>query len=859
MSLNMESKQRTPSVIARLMGLDELSHHQPVQKKQRVLSENYLRRVASIGVTEKRHSRLSFEEKKELEDVVEVLEKLKREKDYNLSVKKGKGNLSSSEVKMAFMSQKFVDANSVDMQLHFLKGGHDALGVVDYKKNPSAKDLQEPDSLITKRRHDLQGIHHSSQSGRIKVLNSSYASYSRKTDTCNKSGRGVDQGSVKMLQKLGLGNIDKFVRSRMELENGTCLPPTNIVVLKPNLGSSSNGNSHSISLKNKEFPSPEKGDIYVDKQERKNLPKDEEPDRLISRQIGHGKNKLSRKASRSGSGDSDTLTKESGLIPFSSPSSSYRKNQYRPSFYHSDSSYVARQAKKEILERWKTTEKFQEVEVGDMSRTLGEMLAMPDHESRPRSLDIRLGGQGNSSKIGLHSDHFMKRLESANRLQQRFRKQGHNQKDGSNSIISGSSCMKSGNSCLVQDDHVVQGELKRKVEEKDPCEKVSVVFNSSSCNDICPVSEHRCTIGESMAIQEELKDKIEKKDFSGQNCVVSESSSAFVVASDSMVSEMVTDAENEFVSRSSENHKDQDFQPTDCTSLVEDDDSSSQVPDTSTQQDMSFGISQEDFFSSICSCIDFESFVNSEAAHQPSPNSVLEPPFEKGIPSSPECFQGAKTDLHGLQLQLELLKSESLEAYSEGAGMIVSSEDGSEEGSVHNSGDNGEFMRIFNVEESRDFSYLVDVFTEAGFHGKNSDLGYETWYSSEFPMRPAVFEILEKKYGEQMSWKRSERKLLFDRIISELGDILQTSIGMNWTKPVSRRLCFRKSLEAAEEELWMSLVRHDKQANRDSPVKVLGRDDGWLELGDDIEVIVTEIESSLIDQLAEEVVSIDTF
>ncbi|XP_044509171.1 uncharacterized protein LOC123228040 [Mangifera indica] len=844
----MESKQGTQSVIARLMGLDELPHNQPVQKKQRVLSENYLRRVASIGVREKCHSfRLSFEEDKEFMDAVEALEKTKIEKDNNLSVKKGKGISSSLEANMAFMSQKFVDKNSVDMQLPSSKGGQDALEIEDWKTNLSAIDLREPDSLITKHCHDLQGIQCTSQSRHIKVLNSSYASCSQKTDICNKSGRGINQGIVKMPQKLGLGNIDKFERSRMELENGTRLSPTKIVA---------NVNFYAIRMKKKEFHCPQKRDTYVDEQERKKLAKDEEPHRLISRQMWHSENNLSRKASMSG--NRDRLTEESGLMSFSSPSSSYWKNQYRLSFYHSDRSYVARQAKKEILERWKANEKFQEVEVGDRPKTLGEMLAIPDHESRPRSLDIRLGGQNNSSKIGLHSDHFAKPLESSNWLKQRFRKQGHNQKDGLKCINSGSNCIKSGDSYLVQDDQVLQIELKRKLEEKDPCEKLSVVFNSSSCNVICPDSEHRCTKQESLAIQEELKNKIEEKDLSEQNCVVTESS-AFSVASDSMVSEMVTDEEIESVSRSSENHRDQDFEPTDSTSLLEDYDDSYQVPDTLIQQDMSFGIPQEDSFSSICSCTDFESLVNLEAAYQPSPNSVLEPPFEKEISSSAECFQGAKTDMHSLQLQLELLKSESLEAYSEGGGMIVSSDDESEEGSIHNCRENEKFMRIINVEESRDFSYLVDVFTEAGFHGENSYLGCETWYSSEFPISLAVFKILEKKYGEQMSWKRSERKLLFDRINLELVDIFNTSIGMNWAKPVSRRLCFMKSIEAVEEELWNSLVHHDKQANRDSPVKLLGQDDGWLELGDDIEVIVTDIESLLIDQLAKEVVSIDSY
>ncbi|KAM3345339.1 hypothetical protein P3S68_025048 [Capsicum galapagoense] len=50
----MEKKQQTVSVIARLMGLDELPprKHLPV-KRRRILSENYLQKTASIGLREK--------------------------------------------------------------------------------------------------------------------------------------------------------------------------------------------------------------------------------------------------------------------------------------------------------------------------------------------------------------------------------------------------------------------------------------------------------------------------------------------------------------------------------------------------------------------------------------------------------------------------------------------------------------------------------------------------------------------------------------------------------------------------------------------------------------------------------------
>ncbi|KAK4353686.1 hypothetical protein RND71_025880 [Anisodus tanguticus] len=50
----MEEKQHTQSVIARLMGLDELPPQPPLSvKKRKVLSENYLQKTASIGLREK--------------------------------------------------------------------------------------------------------------------------------------------------------------------------------------------------------------------------------------------------------------------------------------------------------------------------------------------------------------------------------------------------------------------------------------------------------------------------------------------------------------------------------------------------------------------------------------------------------------------------------------------------------------------------------------------------------------------------------------------------------------------------------------------------------------------------------------
>ena len=216
-----------------------------------------------------------------------------------------------------------------------------------------------------------------------------------------------------------------------------------------------------------------------------------------------------------------------------------------------------------------------------------------------------------------------------------------------------------------------------------------------------------------------------------------------------------------------------------------------------------------------------------------------------------------------MRRQLEFLKSESFEGYSEGPGMVVSSDDDDDDGDADaDAGEespedcevNEDLIRLFGVEERRDFSYLVDVLTEAGFHSRNQDIGFDGWHSPEIPISPSAFETLEKKYDEQISWQRSARRLLFDRINSGLVEILQPCLGEPmWAKPVARRLSYW------QKELYMFLVSQEKEARKDSSEKVLGNDDGWLFLGYDVEVIGREIENLLIDELAAEIVSLESF
>ncbi|CAA7029452.1 unnamed protein product [Microthlaspi erraticum] len=236
--------------------------------------------------------------------------------------------------------------------------------------------------------------------------------------------------------------------------------------------------------------------------------------------------------------------------------------------------------------------------------------------------------------------------------------------------------------------------------------------------------------------------------------------------------------------------------------------------------------------------------TNSEEAHQPSPVSVLEPMFDDD--SLDDCEEVPHLDLHGLEKQIDTLKSES-ESYSDGSGMEVSSDD--EESVIDEAKESEESEPIvfLDTQESRDSSYVDDILAEVLLGDKNWD----------FVITPKIFEKLEKKYYTETSWKRSERRILFDRVNSALVEILESFTATpTWKKPVSRRLGIVLSTNGLKQELWKVLARQEKRAKKESFAKVPVIDiDDWLELESDDESVVCELESLIVDELLDEVVS----
>nr|XP_025887053.1 uncharacterized protein LOC101257172 isoform X2 [Solanum lycopersicum] len=241
--------------------------------------------------------------------------------------------------------------------------------------------------------------------------------------------------------------------------------------------------------------------------------------------------------------------------------------------------------------------------------------------------------------------------------------------------------------------------------------------------------------------------------------------------------------------------------------------------------------------------------LNLKETDQRSPNSVLEPPFQEEEPYT-SAFHGLCTR------QLQFLETNSEETYSEGSEMGVSTDGDSETGSPDLLQDSENILKDFKTADGRDFSYLVDVLDEASLHGINLGMCFETWHSLEYPVNPSVFDLLEKKYGKQTSWLKSERKLLFDHINSGLSEILHSFLEIYiMGKSFKRRCCSTMRRTDIEEELWRMLVSHENEIRKDLSGKAIGNETKWLQVEEEIGSICREIEKYLLEELAAELAS----
>lgn len=450
MSKETESKRRSPSVIAKLMGLDGLPTQQPAYREEKGVSENFLQTSGSVEKIQRSScrydyrssSRRSSKDEQEFKDVFEVLETSKVGSCSYPSQGSAKSNLTDAE--MAFIRQKFMDAKrlSTDEKLQSSKEFRDALGILDSNKDLLLKFLQQPDSLFTKHLHDLQGAAPQPLCGRIAAMKSSEAQMYENTHPDSKSAwqllhKNCNTASQKHRDwhsshsdcYMAQSSL-KEANSKLEGKDESSILPTRIVVLKPNLGkvlnstdavSSPCSSRPSVSDFRKDIEIPIIKNRDVELLGRRSFHRDWGPSghkaresrelaKEITRQMrtsfGNSSVRFSSSAFKGYAGDESSCSmsgNESGneaeVMSMSSKNSFDLNNQSRPSSSRSTESSVSREAKKRLSERWRLNHRSLDMGLGGRGSTLAEMLAIPDNESRPVHFDNTTDEKGFKNKF----------------------------------------------------------------------------------------------------------------------------------------------------------------------------------------------------------------------------------------------------------------------------------------------------------------------------------------------------------------------------------------------------------------------------------------------------------------------------
>ncbi|KAF5207175.1 putative methyl-coenzyme M reductase II subunit gamma [Thalictrum thalictroides] len=914
LSREMETRRRPPSVIARLMGLDALPPQQPIKRQQKKFSENYQKKTASIGYLDKRSSyegrssRRSNSQPEEFKDVFEVSESSMSKKHPNL-LQEGMANLRRNENELEFVRQTFMDVKrfSTDEKLQQSKEYHDALDVLYSNKDLLLKFLQEPDSLFTKHLHDLHDVPSPPQPGHIRVLQSSNAHGNLRTKIGKSSEQSHGSSSIQkheqgITHRKNVYIPSKVSKSRAHEKDDTCQLPTRIVVLKPNLkkvqnavrplsSPESTGGFHSGHRKKKKFGSSENFDSFQDVEHQRDSTFDvelvkhttrgsREIAREITRQMRHslssGSKMVPSMKLKGYAGDESSCSlsgnesaNDSEEMTTTSRYFNDLKNRYSPSSSYSTESSVSREAKKRLSERWKMTHRSQEVRKATRGSTLGEMLALPDRETVFKSYD----------SVG--PDAFSDNL-SRNGVTRCATPLGISSRDGwkdecvrslprSRSLPASSTCLNS-----------PKTSIRYRTPGKDRCALPNESINWHSNISRKLDSEQR----DGFLLRSNTKSF--RKTSSYSSCA-GEEENQLVQVSGLKPDEQIYDGgeKSHLVQDTDLNWDEQRYQcgdlvldaglkpdqsrlslegvdlsewrasiidipvndPLETTTSVNERELSAE---NSNPENTPIHSSEGSSIFSQCPTTEVESPASSKEAGQPSPISVLEPPFVEESSSSSDSFEKISADLHGLRMQLQLLKLESSDAYSEGSEMIVSSDEDIRDGCR----DLPREIRGLNIcdKVNRDFSYMVDVLVDSGINDADLDVLSQAWYSPECPILPSVFDELEKKYGEQTTWPRSDRRLLFDRINMGLTELLLPHMDPHPWVRLGKPIGLQWKVEHLAEELWTLVVRQCNEVKKISPEMALMNEMKWSDFGDDINTIGNGIEKLLFDELMTEVV-----
>ncbi|XP_031485819.1 uncharacterized protein LOC116254520 [Nymphaea colorata] len=959
MEKETECGRRSPSIIARLMGLDTLPAQQVESKQKRRAVETAYQtstfdkqqnrsdallhayeRYPGESILHKIHpSHVHAMEHQEFKDVFEVQETSKAHKQHYFGHRSSKRSSKLPEAEMEFVRQKLVDGKhlSTDEKLWRSKGFHDVPDDLDSKKDLFLRVLQEPDSLFTKHLHNLQTRPSPTVPNHITVLRSRTRMELEISDNYSNGGiywksEQQTEGRINM-QKGGGGcplnhNVAHFSGGGssvclhrpcqlQSLKGDNHSMATRIVVLKP-----SQRMSHpEAKVFSSECTCTEHRMHRVRRSSRQDLFEEAINWQRLSRNSSRinegsvrpkprGSREIARAVTRqlrqsvhrsSSVQHSYNLSKEDSV--YHSGSFAHCQwphelsSRFTPSYFPESPGNM--EARKHLSDRWKTAQSNGERgHHGGSSSTLGEMLGLPEPNNEKGKPFLTLGeviGQDGCNYVSVG-------------------------KEG----LTGCGCSTDqSNWQFGQDSHARRMRRPRAVPFlTEGCRHLKATGRFSSVDDIANDLIAREVISpmpewsSSSRWQPDLEEKPFTKNWnlggddgsgsskstkpnddhllSAKKCSTSHHSSSIDgggsgvgkrLLSDScslLLSDLTQDRKqlkesvsvHESYSEAAADRHDtliyQDLEPSDHATVLRKGCSRAD----SLDHDNSIGeVSSSDHcITSPRSCVTQNGpddaghgSLQKDTAEQPSPVSILEPPFEEEFSSS-ECFEKISAGLDGLRKQLHLLRMKTLQKDDAEDSDCESSVSEDLTDSCCSNADEAESKE----EENMEFSFLRDTLLNSGFDREQNILS-NTWYSPERPLDPCLFDQLDKKYGEQgklytataknVRSLRSERRLLFDRINEGLAEILRPCMEMYPCSNVKvrSRMLLRWGGRQLTEELWELIqtgmtMQSSETEDGDEFIETMVRKDlaghgDWFKLAENVELIGSEIEQALLSEL----------
>ncbi|KZV18616.1 hypothetical protein F511_40531 [Dorcoceras hygrometricum] len=834
MSREIESKRRSPNVIARLMGLEGQPSPQHVHRQQKPLAASCELKVDLKNKQRRRRqqdcrsSKRSPMEEEEFRDVYEDVRATSHIVDRRCSSRWSPSSILTNP-EMSFVQQKFYDAKrlSTDENLQDLKELDGTLDLLDSNKEILLKYLQKPGPVFEKPLHDAKSDHFNPFGSHIAVLK---PSYSAKYEGNAKAWKSDSDSFSNLVTKCHLRREDDLLlapNNQHEAYISPTLPeiesdeknealslPTRIVVLKPNLGKmQSAGISSSLHPSRGYLPSFTKmkeclsvGGAETLSWGSKGAPYNEERPKTP---MSNGAREIARDITRRMRVSCDEIMdpKSSGFRGYAGDESSYDaygsdSDSYFVElklFHHSSScdkkwglypvpnlseSSVNKDAKKRLSERWKVTHGYQDVEIVGKGRTLGEMLAKSDRETscKHSNATVTICGEGNlfgtnngtttwDNLVGISSRDGWKNIVN-----------GISNRDKSISPTMGGRSYRNstGDEKLAGDKHLMDGETLGRGRNKAVKENLSRIEKNSSKDSKLPSKKHlprrnlfMSGINASADASFEIQMEANIKKSCGQQPMF------HIEGEDEMFQNIASDTSN-IGDRggTTSSSKSSGSLPKQSFSIVDKDLSLAHEQDDSTLQELQKGQPELGSPSSHFLGTEPDSSESSKEADHPSPVSVLQIPFAEDTSSSSKSFERVRTELHELRMQLQLLKLESGE-YSE-VTLIPLVEEVSEVSPI--------VSRKNHVLETEgwEVSYALDVLNSYGIEESDPDTSMKTHFA-ECPLDPGLFDDLEKKYSDVGVGLRPDRMLLFDTISSTISPVSQQQCDLfPWVTPKLR-------------------------------------------------------------------------